>query len=296
MFHHISHTPIEYGPGVSIFCFGDLQFGLKGFDEEAWNEFKHEFKSTPCAYGLGLGDYEDWLRPSMRGRIESAIVHDDSAKQQLDDKIRRDQDSLLKKMSFLEGKLIGLHQGHHDWRFNSGEFSSQRIASALRAPFLGWVASTRLCLKMRLKSTDGISRGYSYTIVSTHGSSNARFTSTSTKWLENSLVHGFLADQYVMGHACKSANWTPNEYRIVRREGPPGTINTTPRCLMVGGFHNGFTNGHESTYVERSGFLPQPVMWGLIRIKLSHKRELMAKRGINSTALDVENVNRGPAR
>src|SRR3990167_7171836 len=43
--------------GAAIFLFGDLQWGAKGFDEDAWAQFKDEFLTTPNAVAIGLGDY-----------------------------------------------------------------------------------------------------------------------------------------------------------------------------------------------------------------------------------------------
>lgn len=295
MMHHIYCADLAYGEPLNIFCFGDLQVGSEGFDKEAWQEFKHEFKTTKNAVGLGLGDMTDWIRPTMRARIYGALAHDDSAKKQLDDKIRLEQDVLIDEMQFMSGKLIGLHMGHHDWDFSTGMNSTQRLAEALRSQYLGWQASTRVVLRQK-----GTRINFSYTMISTHGNANARRVGGSTQWMENNLMQGWIADQYIMGHGCKSANWAPAERYIIRRQGPPGFIVNIPRCLIVGGFCRGYTNGWESSYVERNGFVPQPIMWGLIRLRVAGCKAIAESRSLkpnslsNRRVLIVENYNKGP--
>ena len=61
-----------------------MQMGGAGYQKEMWREFKEDFLSTPNAYGLGLGDYGDFLRPSMRARIGEQLYQDDDARDQLD--------------------------------------------------------------------------------------------------------------------------------------------------------------------------------------------------------------------
>ena len=280
MIHHISRLPLDYTHGATVFVFGDLQWGAQGFVQEAWQEFRSKFKSTKNAWALGLGDYNDFVRTKVRGQLKAVISQDDSIRAQVDDQVRRNQDKLLDEMACLEGRLLGLHEGHHTWEFADRSKSDQRIASALKAPFLGWVASTRLVLEPK-RNGDAKPSTYVYTIVSTHGNANARRTAGMTGWMENNLVGGFDANQYIMGHSCKSAAWVPNARKAVRRIGPAGLDETIPRCLQVGGFHQGYTNGWESGYVERNGFAPQALGWGVIHFSRSKSAAVTEERGLS---------------
>lgn len=292
MIHHITRLKLPY-EGITIFAFGDLQWGVAGFNREAWEQFKTEAKSTPNAYFLGLGDYEDFLRPSMRGKLYGALGSDDSARQQVDDRVRKMQDDLLDLMQFMEGKCIGLHSGHHEYDFMDRSNSTQRIASALKAPYLGWQASTRLALQYAKKNTSS----FTYTIMSCHGNANGRKVGGSVNWMENNITSGWDANHYIMGHSCKNANWTPLERRKIRVAGQPGFDRLLPRCLQVGGFHEGYTNGWESSYVERNGFLPQPMGWGVIRLKraqVTRAKEAETGKKHLTNYLAVEQLNRHP--
>lgn len=289
MLHHISRA---VGREIEIFCFGDLQSDAEGFDREAWEEFRNQFKKSKNALALGLGDYNDFSRPTMRARMLGALAHDDSTRQQVDDLVRKKQDGLLDMMQFLEGKLIGVHNGHHCWEFADRTNSDQRIASALKAPYLGWMASTRLVLS----PTKDMDRGYAYTIISMHGQANSRRTGGAANWLEQNVIESWVADHYVMGHSCKSISWMPGERHIIRKKGPAGVISSTPRALQVGGFHRGYTDGFTSSYVERNGFKPQPIMWGVIRLRIENSKSAALARGVarKSPCLRIESLNVGP--
>ena len=300
MIHHSVRIPIGWKNPVSLFFFGDLQYtikGAKGFDQSAWDCFKDEFRATPHAYAIGLGDYGDFLRPTQQSKMYQALSADDSARRQQDDLVRSNHDKIIEVLGFLEGKVIGLHEGHHEWKFASGENTTQRLCSALKTTYLGWMASTRVVLEVtgsRATSRSTCSR--SYTIISLHGTGNSRFVSTDARWLESNLVPAWGADHYVRGHGCKCDAWEPFEFNEVRRSGPAGVKKMIRRCLMVGGFHDGYTNGWESSYVERAGFLPQPRAWGVIRLKITSSKKALEEIGCgsNSICLDVEHLTRTP--
>lgn len=295
MIHHITKLVIPKA-GLSLFVFGDLQKGNKGFKDEAWQEFKHQFKRCPGnKVALGLGDYGDFLRPSIRPGLVASLGKDDSARSMMDSAILKKHDEIINAMSFLDRHMIGLHEGHHTWYLASGGNLDQRLASALHAPYLGWTASTRLVMT-REGYKDGQGGSFVYTIVSSHGNSNGAKVGAAVNWMQDKLVPSFIADQYCMGHGCKNANFTPQMRKVVRRVGNPGVDNQLPRCLIVGGFSEGYTNGWDSDYIERAGMVPQPIGWGMIRFNVTFIRGKSLARGVAARAasLVVEQLNVTP--
>lgn len=288
MQNHEFRIAVKHTLPATIFFFGDLQWGAKGFDDEAWQAFKSRFKATPNAWAVGLGDYGDWLRPSMRAPLKSSLIKDPSAGAMLDDQIRRRQDDLIEKMAFLEGRLIGLHQGHHCWEFNSGDNSDMRICAALRTKFLGWMAATRIsfCSDKRREF------GRVLTLLSMHGTGNSRYTGVDSRWMDANIVPAWQADVYAKGHGCKADAWCPFERQIVRRTGPLGIIRQKIYCLNVPGFSRGYTDGWDSSYVEQAGMQPQQLGWAELRVGLTCGKEARQAQGANagSTVLDIEHL------
>lgn len=302
MIHHISTPRFDSKHGVDVFVFGDRQQGPDdqdgkpsgGYLREAWQEFRREFKASPNPYGLGLGDYGDFLRPTMRHALAGALGKDDSAKQMVDNMVLKAHDKILDEMQFLERRLIGIHEGHHNHGFMNGTNTDQRLAAALRAPYLGWSASTRLVLKLR---PDSVGRSHVVTIISTHGNANGRKVPTALSWMENNFAASWIADVYAMGHGCKSANMAPFERQTVRREGPAGVSRSIPRILVVGGFTRAYTDGWRSDYVERNGMAQQPISWGIIRLRPVWNKTAMLAKGVKSgrsgtLTIDIEAANR----
>lgn len=295
MVHLTKSLPMGHAEPCSIFIFGDLQVGGSGFNKETWEQFRNEFKSTPNAWAIGLGDYDDFTRPSLRPLLQGALGRDESARAHLDKIVCKASDDTLKLMDFLDHKLLLVHEGHHNWVMLSGINTDQRIASALHAPYGGFSATLRLSLIGPHK----INRGshHVYTILSCHGNANGRKTGGAINWLEGNLVSSFDADQYIMGHGCKHANFIPYARNRVRRVGAPGLEKTLPRCLVVGGFSEGYTDGWKSSYVERAGMSPQPLGWGIIRFKLVNRKAMRDIHGLpmrGSQTLDIEQLNRHP--
>jgi len=280
LIHHVSRIPLNSKGEATLFVFGDKQAGGSGYAAEMWKEFELQFKAAPNAWALGLGDYGDWLRPSMRERLYATLSKDDGARQQLDNMVIKDHDGIIDEMEFMKGRLVGIHEGHHTHYFLNGGNTDQRLASALKAPFLGWSASTRLVLTMGVQKEGQGTHAHVYTMLSTHGSANSPKVGGSANWMEDKMVGAWSAEHYIMGHGCKNANFVPHERNEIRRVGPAGIKTVLPRCMIVGGFSRGYTDGWKSSYVERQNMKPQPIGWGIIRFKAVRRRAQLIAQGL----------------
>ncbi len=183
----------------------------------------------------------------------------------LDTMVLKSHDEIIKSMQFMDKRLIGLHEGHHVHYLATGGNTDQRLASALHAPFLGFSATHRLVLN---RGSDPLRRRV-ITMVSMHGNAGGRKVHSALAYLDANFANAWIADIFAMGHGCKNGNMAPFERQTVRREGPAGVSRSIPRLLVVGGFSRGYTDGWKSDYVERAGMTPQPLGWGLIRLRPS---------------------------
>lgn len=302
MIHHIATPHFDKKEGLDLFVFGDLQRKPSetgaarkndGFVEEAWQQFQIEWKASKNAWGLGLGDYDDWLRPSLRPLINSALGKDDSARAVLDTMVLKSHDDTIKSLQFMDKRLIGLHEGHHVHYLASGMNTDQRLSSALHTTFLGFSATHRLALTVSPQNTRVV------TMVSMHGNAGGRKVHSALAFLDANFANSWIADLFAMGHGCKNGNMVPFERQTIRREGPAGVIRSIPRLMVVGGFSRGYTDGWKSDYVERAGMTPQPLGWGLIRFRPTWNVR-SPERGLPHTlssrssrfGVDIEVINR----
>lgn len=294
----IQKLKAEKGRSVTVFFFGDRQGGADIYYSPAWEAFKDEFKATPNAYAIGLGDYDDWLRPKMREAIDAPMAKDESARKMLDNLVRRGHDDTIKEMEFLKGRILALHEGHHVWKFASGELTDQRLAAALGAPFVGWTATIRL--EILRPGTGNKHGGHGehcvYTIASSHGSSNSQSAPATLSWVERNMLNSMICDQYVIGHGCKNANEVPSERHFVRRRGPAGRERKNPRIMVVGGFSRAYTDGWQSSYVERKNMKPQPIGWGKLTFTWTSATAICRSMGLKpgTYVMDVSQENRTP--
>lgn len=262
--------------GAVIYCWGDEQRGTEGFSEECFEEMRNQFqKEKGVRLGLHLGDSFDWLRPTMRARVEGQLAHDPSARAQIDKMLRPAQDKVLSKMTPFEGRMLGVHEGHHTWTFAEGVNLEQRMASALRAPYLGWIGATRLSFQ----TGETAHHGHVLTLLSTHGGGNGTAVGSDARKIQE-LAVATVADLYVRGHSCKAMVTPALERRVIRRSGPPGVLKTVPWYVNTPGMCKSYTNGWDSSYAERAGYIPQPIGWIVIRIRVVNRRAMTAERGI----------------
>ena len=260
---HEKRISLQHGGVATLFIFGDTQFGSDGFDNEMWQEFAHQFKTTKNAYGIGLGDASDFLRPSMRARIVGSLSSDLSAREELDKIVRESVDKIYDKMSFMKDRIVGLHSGHHEWDFADGTNTTQTLCQKFNTIYLHWCAYTvlRLC-------TPSSASTYSMKIFSTHGSGGGQFSSSDLGNLERRIAPYWVADLYLRGHSSK-LEMIPIELNDVTLRGPePRLIKKTRWLVNCGGFMSGYVD-KKTTYIEKNNMPPACLGWAKCEIRFS---------------------------
>src|SRR3990167_734659 len=261
---------IRFGKPVYIYSFGDMQFGAVGFCKEAWQEFQHESQQTENAYFVGVGDYGNFLRQSISMKIKESMQKDPAASLEFDDVVAPHYEKIGLMMEFMKGKILWLHDGHHNWKFQDGTTATQRLCRDLKTNYGEWMAYNTLHFKMKSRTSVNC-----IDILSMHGTGNAQMASTDARWLESRMWPGWDADIYVRGHSTKlSALEVSKNYRKHRGT---GFYSKSAHLLNCGGFCNGYTNGNGTSYVEMAGFLPSPLGWCVAKLEikqLSHRRRV----------------------
>lgn len=278
---------INKGSKATLFVFGDTQLGSVGYKKDMFNAFKEDFLSTPNAYGLGLGDYGDFLRPSMRAKIGEAIYQDDSARIQLDDIVRGHIKELGNELSFMKGKLVGLNSGHHEWDFKDGTNSTQQLCNQLNTTYLGWSSYTVLKISGPSKIKNGKDGStIALKIYSTHGDGGSAYNSGDLAHLEKRIAPYWVADLYFRGHS-SHGELAPLELNDITVRGEPRLIKKTRWIVNCPGMMCGYTDGLAG-YVERKNMPPASL--GYIKVELHYGNF----RGITLDGLPVTGVKLQP--
>ncbi len=250
-----------FGNTVYIRPFGDVHWGATGCDKKLFIEEISEGKGRTDTWYLGMGDYFDIASTSERELLESKILHE-STRDTLDDVYRRMADNFLEKIAHCEGRLIGLVEGNHFARLESGITTTMYMCEQLKCAYLGVMTATRL---------NFINHGVfkTYDIIAHHGMGAARLAGGSINRVSQ-MAEGFDGDLYLMGHDHKAI--THRGSRCYLHNSPHGGLTIKERITYsarTGGYLRGFINKRPS-YVADSA--KNPLALGGIVVHITPKR------------------------
>lgn len=237
---------------VLIMPFGDIQFGADGVDMD---RFKRDFEwgMEHGAYFIGMGDFVDVASPSNRAKIKGAGFYD-SVKAALEDSAERHLEDIMTVLRGSEERWLGLHEGHHFWEFEDGTTTDTRLATLLKAPFLGTCALTRVKM-VRPRSGQTLT----YDIWSHHGAGGGQALAAPLTKLEK-VASAFDADMFLINHFQRSGA-IPKDWLYVNKA---GVLKHKQRYLVAtGGYMRGYTQGVKAggnnargSYVEQNLMIP----------------------------------------
>jgi hypothetical protein len=190
---HIVKIP-RAGATIKIVPFGDIHRDSHNCDVDRWKAFLEKCKTEDDEYTwyIGMGDYNDFASYSERKALHT--LHESTCVK-MDDWAMRDVDTLLDELSFMKGRIIGLHHGNHEWKFQDGRLASEVMADELGCPFLGYASHSTLAVKT---STKG--QPVDITIFSSHGKGSGRLIGSPYNTVEKMANIFHDEDIYLMGH------------------------------------------------------------------------------------------------
>lgn len=255
---------------INLRPFGDAQYGSKAFDINLWNEGVDEALSDPHTLTIGMGDITDNFRPTIRDRIEGAMIGDFEARQQMDEMHRDHVDKMIKilrldKLFHAGYGCLGLLDGHHYYRYSDLTTSTQYICQKLKLPYLGEMSAfLRLLFNFKKGGKHGATRNL--IIHAQHGEGGAQYVSTDTSKIERKTVPSFEADIYLRGHSTKKYGGGTDILYPTLSE-PPRLAHKTIVWMNTGGFMRGYLE-NETTYVEKKMMAPARLGYGIVHIRI----------------------------
>jgi len=183
---------------LHIFFFGDTHDCAEDSDDDYIQELRRQSEKSPyeCSLFLGIGDYGDFASTSERRSINHAGLHDTTIAK-LDREAHDDLNKRVKSLEFMRGRLIGLHNGNHDWCMSNGKYASEILAERLGCRHLGYSAHSRIAVKQIFPRGGTCSL---ITIFSSHGKGSGKLLGSPWNSLEQMSRIINNADLYAMGH------------------------------------------------------------------------------------------------
>ena len=183
---------------VHVFFFGDTHDCAEDSDDDYIQELRRQSEKLPyeCSLFIGMGDYGDFASTSERKSIHHAGLHD-TTMAKLDREANDDLNKRVKSLEFMRGRLIGLHNGNHDWQMANGKYASEILAERLGCRHLGYSAHSRIMVSNVLPKS-GVKS--SITIFSSHGKGSGKLLGSPWNSLEQMSRIFNDVDLFAMGH------------------------------------------------------------------------------------------------
>lgn len=228
---------------------GDLQLGARGADLD---KFKRHIDWCMAheAHMIGMGDFVDVVSPSGQMKLDVADFYE-SVTEALTDHAYKALETISDVLRGTEGCWLGMHEGHHKWKFGQEVdgtpiTTDTLLAQRLGCPYLGWSALTTV----HFDGTD-----LECNIHSTHGNASSVTMSGPLIKLERRAETYPDVDIFLEGHCARKAGY-PRDSMVVR----DGKLVSRRRIFaLTGGFAKGYLIG-STTYVEKA--LMQPLNLG----------------------------------
>jgi hypothetical protein len=186
---------IDFKDKIKIWCFGDIHRFTKSCDDERWKWFLKRAKDSQDdnTYYIGLGDYCDFAstkeRKAILGGLHEQTIDD------FDLIVQKRNRVLAAEMSFMKGRVLGLIEGNHTWRFKTGRTSTEDLCDRLETEYLGWL--THFSLRVKFKNHSNAVYVY---IVACHGKSGGKTAGNTVNQVDDLRAIFPVADIYIEGH------------------------------------------------------------------------------------------------
>jgi hypothetical protein len=249
---------------INLWFFGDVHRDATGCDVERWKWFlKRAGEDDPDhTYYMGMGDYHDLASAGERQHLNRDSLHE-TTMETLDELVIKRNREFCKEIKQMNGKLLGLLDGNHNWRFPNGITASEDLSNRMGCDHLGWLCHYTLTFKIGSKSQN-------VHIVACHGRAGGKRIGTSINQVEDMKVIFPLADIYVMGHNHDRGAWPVDVLYASGRKGGVSIKQKRQFLCRSGSFLKAYEKGR-SNYA--TGRLLRPADLGSLKLTIGFHRD-----------------------
>jgi len=231
---------------------------------ERWKWFlKRAAEDNPeRTYYMGLGDYHDLASAREQTKLNRDDLHE-TTMETLDELVQKRNREFAEEIKQMRGRLLGLIDGNHNWRFPNGVTASEDLANRMGCEHLGWLCHYTIHFKLGGKSQD-------IHIVACHGKAGGKRIGTSINQVEDMKAIFPMADVYCMGHNHDRGAWPVDILYPTHSTG--GTFIKQKRQFLCrsGSFLKAYEKGR-SNYA--TGRLLRPADLGALKLEIGFHRD-----------------------
>jgi hypothetical protein len=182
-----------------IWFWGDVHRDTASCDIDRWRWFLKKSAEDKDAYYMGLGDYHDFASSREQKVLSRDVMHE-TTMQTFDEHVQRENRKFASEIKHMKGRLLGLIDGNHNWRFANGVTASEDLANRMECEHLGWLCHYTLNFIIGKKIQN-------VHIVACHGRAGGKRIGTSINQVEDLKAIFPIADIYVFGHNHDRGAW-----------------------------------------------------------------------------------------
>ena len=214
IYTNAQHTiKIKHKDTINLWLWGDVHRDTDSCDVDRWKWFlKKSAQDDPeKTYYMGLGDYNDFASSSEQKALTKGVMHE-TTMEKFDQIVERDNRKFAAEIKQMRGKLLGLVEGNHSWKFLNGTTSTEDLANRMGCDYLGWLSHVTLTFDFGIhrNHTVGGKRSQNVYIVACHGKAGGKTHGNSINqvgWMKEIFP---IADIYVQGHDHQRGAWPCN--------------------------------------------------------------------------------------
>lgn len=262
---------------ISLWAFGDVHRDAISCDVKRWKWFldKSSKDDPEKTYYLGMGDYHDFAS-SREQKVMSRDVMHETTMTSIDELVEKRNRVFAQEIKQMRGKLLGLLDGNHNWRFPNGVTASEDLANRMGCAHLGWLTHLTLSFKFSGGKYQNVY------IVACHGRAGGKRIGNSINQVDDLKTIFPMADIYIMGHNHDRGAWPVD----ILYPTSSGHIKQKRQFLCrSGSFKKAYEDGKSAYEVGR---LLRPADLGALKLNIGFHRD--QSEGKDRIITDIEAI------
>ena len=248
---------------IDLIPFGDIHWGSRSCAKENFRALckwaKEKISKGRKIFFLGTGDYLDLASYSERRILGDPKIHS-TTKETIDDLYKRQADDFCEEIEFMRGRIIGMVEGNHYGKLESGVTTTQIICQRFGCRYLGGSSF----IKLQFAHTGKDRTRNAIKIWVHHGSTATKRIGGSVLTVENMRLNA-IADIYLCAHDHRKWVATASILDLSTTGHTPKLHHKKILLGRTGSFQKGYEE-NEHSYVASKQLNPSDL--GVIKITM----------------------------